>query len=87
MTEAELHQGARQGWDARYAHEALNSAEAILLCRAWANGQRSWTNLVQRGGHSGYEEGHSQQRTIAIMDAAETQKWSALAQAYLAAGL
>lgn len=73
-------------FDPLTANAAVNSDEALALAQAWAEGKRSWTNLVGGGGHHGYEEGHSQQQTVAVMDAQEVVKWSALAVAYRGLG-
>lgn len=69
------------GFDPLTANAAESADEALALARAWAEGTRSWTNLVMRSGHHGYAEGHSQQQTVAVMDAQEVVKWSALAVA------
>jgi hypothetical protein len=52
--------------------------EAIALARDWAEGRRSWTNL------GGVNPEAYPDDVIAVMDAQEVVKWSALAVALLA---
>lgn len=80
----------RDDFDPRTAQDATTSEEAMELARAWADGRRSWWNLMMemepRARTGEVAEGARQQTWIAAeeADAAEVAKWAALVPAFLA---
>lgn len=66
-------------FDPATATTATTREQAVELARAWADGRRSWAKTIERFGHSGYAEGHSQRCTTAVLDAQEVIKWTAMA--------
>ena len=60
-------------WMPETAQTASTAEQALALALAWADGRRSWTNLGQYEPYT--------PAVIAVMDAAEVVKWSALALA------
>lgn len=62
-------------FDPCFAHTAETQDQAIALATAWADGRRSWINVV----HADTEE--RRMEVVAVMDAQEVVKWGALAVA------
>jgi kynureninase len=65
-------------FDPNIAMTATTADEALELARAWADGRRSWLNVVGQG----YGSLGERDQTIAVMDAQEVVKWSALSAAF-----
>jgi ABC-type branched-subunit amino acid transport system ATPase component len=67
--------GIGADFDAATATSAETWEEALALAQAWAEGKRSWVNVVHA------ETPERRQEVVAAMDAQEVVKWSALAVA------
>lgn len=63
-------------WTAETASTAETSEQALALARAWADGRQSWINAI----HADTQERRLE--VVAVLDAQEVVKWSALAVAY-----
>jgi len=77
-----LRSGALVTFDPARADTATNSADALELARAWADGRRSWINRRIATGTEAHSELLAQEAAIATMDAQEVVKWSTLALAF-----
>jgi kynureninase len=66
-------------FDPNTAMTATTADEALELARAWADGRRSWLSVVLG---QGYDSLGGRDQTIAVMDAQEVVKWSALSAAF-----
>lgn len=60
-------------FDPSQAHTARTADQAMQLALAWADGRRSWINLGPREPYT--------PDVIAVMDAQEVVKWTAVAVA------
>lgn len=78
---------ASYNFDPKVSRRATDSREAVALAAAWANGDRSHaTDYTPIYDHTEtrFQRAEEHWRTVAIQDAQEVVKWSALAQVYLA---